>query len=188
MTKKVDDDNNLVRLYWRSRALHFSSFFYGLTGFLLSMVSTFKMHSRSSRRSMLSSEKQKGTIVFAIAIILSVVVGSSLLGRLNSRDKTPHIFDVEIHSGFWAAIPEYESSCQVFIVENPTEYPLRLELKTLDFRPLTSCLHTIVSWDYDGEPLLPDKAVEIKVILENVGQAGTLLVSLDLHILGFITE
>jgi len=41
-----------------------------------------------------------------------------------------------------------------------------------------------VSWDYDGTPLLPGEVADVIISLENVGLEGTIIVSLDIHIIG----
>jgi len=182
-----DDDKNYIEMYWRSRVMHLSKFFNGLTGLFLSNISTYKMNNRSLRRAP-SSEKEKETIVLAIVILLSVTMGSSTIGRLNTMRKTPNIVDMKIHSGFWEVVPEYESRSKVFKVENPTEYPLILDLKTLNFVPVTSSILSKVTWDYNGEPLLPGELVEIEITLENYSQDYYLYAYLDIHVVGFISD
>ena len=40
-----------------------------------------------------------------------------------------------------------------------------------------------VTWDYDGTPLLPGEVAYIRIDLENVGLSGTIVISLDIHII-----
>lgn len=182
MTEKNDDDKNYINLYWRSRVMHLSKFFNGLTGFLLSNISIYKMNNRAR------AGKQKESIVLAIVILFSVTMGSSMIGRLNTLQKTPNIIDIKIHSGFWGVIPEYGSRSQVLKVENPTVYPLILNLKTLNFVPATSTITTKVTWDYDGEPLLPGESLDVKITINNLYQSYCQFVSLDIHVVGFISD
>jgi len=64
------------------------------------------------------------------------------------------------------------------------EHPLTLKLKTLNWNPIMACKDVAVSWDYDGTPLLPGEIAKIKINLENVELEGTIIASLDIHIIG----
>lgn len=183
MSKRSDEDHNYFKLYWRSHASYLLIFYNDLSGFLSSNLSTYMKQSRSKY-----SEMKLKTLLLLVTIILSVATGFSLFGRLYSLGDNLILMDTNIHSGFWEVIPEYESRSREFKIENPTMYPLILELKAHNFVPTTSSTMIKVTWNYTGEPLLPNEMVPLKITLENYSQGYDLFVSLDLNVLGFVSD
>ena len=187
MTAEEDDEiESLVEYYLRSRANEFSRYFNGLTGTLLAVISTSKIDRRSRSKIQSSLKSPKLSLVLSVTLVLSLVMGLSMMGLLREEAMSPPVLDVEVHSGYWDRIPINESRSQVFTVVNPSEHPLTLELRTLNWNPIMASKDVEVSWDYDGTPLLPGETTEISINLENIGLDGTILISLDIHIIGKI--
>ena len=185
MTTEEDDEiESLVEYYLRSRANEFSRYFNGLTGTLLAVKSTTKINQRSTSKIQSSMKSPKLSLVLSVTLVLSLVMGLSMMGLLQEETMNTPILDVEVHSGNWGRIPINESTNRVFTVENPSEHPLTLELKTLNWNTITASKDVKVSWDYDGTPLLPGETTEITINLENIGMDGTTPISLDIHIIG----
>ena len=183
-TEEDDEIQSLVEYYLRSRANEFSRFFNGLTGIILAIISTSKINRRSTSKILSSLKSPKLTLVLSITLVLSLATGLSMMGLLQDKTMIPPILDIEVHSGYWDRIPIHESTSQTFTVENPSEHPLTLELKTLNWNPIMTSKDVEVTWDYDGTPLLHGETTEIKINLKNIGIDGTILVSLDIHIIG----
>ena len=185
MTTEEDDEiQSLVEYYLRSRANEFSRYFNGLTGAALAIISTSNIDRRSTSKILSSLKSPKLSLVLSITLVLSLVTGLSMMGLLQDETMIPPILDIEVHSGYWDRIPVHASTNRVFTVENPSEHSLTLELKTLNWNPIMASKDVEVSWDYDGTPLLPGETTEISINLENIGIDGTILVSLDIHIIG----
>lgn len=116
------------------------------------------------------------------AYILQFISTNKITRRSASRSlaalKNRNFSRARAHSGLWDRIPIHESTNKTYKVENPTEHPLILELKTLNWSPIMSSKDVKVTWDYDRTPLLPGEAVYIRIDLENVGPSGTIIVNL----------
>ncbi len=184
MTINGDDETqSLLEIYLRSRASDFSKFFNGLTAYILQFISTNKITRRSASKSLAALKNRNFSLVLSITLVLSLATGLSMMGFLRNREPISPLLDIQVHSGLWDRIPIHESTNKTYKVENPTEHPLTLELKTLNWSPIISSKDVKVTWDYDGTPLLPGEAVYIRIDLENVGLSGTIIVSLDIHII-----
>jgi hypothetical protein len=185
MTIEEDEEiESILETYLRSRATEFSRLFNGLTAVILETISTRRITKRSVSRSLSAFKNEYLSLILSIALALSVVTSISMIGLLKNEETIPPILEVEVHSGYWGSIQIQESTSRAFKVENPTEHPLTLELKTLNWNPIMASKDLKVSWDYPGAPLPPGEATDITINIENIGLAGTILVSLDIHVVG----
>ena len=183
-TEEDEEIQSLLEYYLRSRANEFSRFFNGLTGVLLGIISTHRINRRSLSRILPPLKSPKISLLLTITLLISLTTSLSMMGLLRNATTTPPTLDVKVHSGYWDPIPPHESTNRTFKVENPGEHPVTLELRTLNWNPIMVSKDIAVSWDYDGTPLLPGEAAHVTISLENIGLGGTIIVSLDIHIIG----
>lgn len=179
----VEEDENLMLYYMRARARGYFQFYNRLAGIIWGAL-FLRNHTLRKKHSTGANLKVNNKhLVLSIALTLSIFTGISMTGLLNDNNST-HIFETEIHSGFWGIIPLNSSMIRTFIVENPTEFPVNLELKTRSWLPSEAPIYVNIAWDYDDTLLLPGEATEISITLENLGTDGTIFVSLDIYVLG----
>lgn len=184
MTTEEDEENqSILEIYIRSQATEFSKFFNGLAAYALQIISSKKITKRNISTICFDFRNPKLSLILSIAILLTLATSLPMMGLLQNEKQNSPILDIEVHSGLWGSIPMHETTSQTFKVENPSEHPLTLELRTLNWTPIMASKDIEISWDYDGTPLLPGEATAIRIDLKNEGLSGTIIVSLDIHII-----
>ena len=184
--KDVEGDENLILYYMRTRAREYFQFYNRLAGLVWRAGFIRYQTLRDKHSTGANLKVQNKHLVLSIVLTLSILTGISMTGLLNDNNTT-QVFETEIHSGFWSVIPLHSSMTRTFIVENPTEFPVNLELKTRSWLPSEAPKYVKIAWNYDDTPLLPGEAIEISITLENLSMDGTIFVSLDIYVQGMST-
>jgi hypothetical protein len=184
--KDMEDSDNLMRYYMRTRARDYFQFYNRLAGQVYGAMSLRYQILGEKYSTGVNLKVPNKHLVLSIALALSILTGISMTGLLNDGTAT-QVFEAEIHSGFWEIIPMHSSTTRTFIVENPSEQPAYLELKVLNWFPNEAIKSVKISWDYDELPLLPGESIEININLENLSMDGAIFVSLDIYVLGIST-
>jgi hypothetical protein len=184
--KDVEEDENLMQYYMRTRAREYFQFYNRLAGILWGALFLRNQTLRDKQSMGANPKVHNKHIVLSIVLMLSILTGISMTGLLNDNNAT-HVFETEIHSGFWGVIPLNSSMIRTYIVENPTEFPVNLELKTRSWIPSEAPIYVNIAWNYDDTPLLPGEAIEISITLENLSMDGTIFVSFDIYVQGMST-
>ena len=172
MFTKDLEDKNIMRHYMKTRAQTYAQFC-----------------RRLAAQITLAEEKTKKVptkhMVLILAIALSIFTGMSVTGLLdNITSKT--VFDKEIHTGFLGVIPLHSSLNRTYIIDNPSDQPVYLKLKTKNWFPSETINCVKISWDYNELPLHPGDHVEINIKLENQSMESNIYVLVDLDVMGIL--
>jgi hypothetical protein len=187
MVKKDGEGfENLMLYYMRTRAREYSQFYNRLARIVWGalFLRNHTLRDKHSKEATLQIHNKH--IVLSIVLTLSILTGISMTGLLNDTNVT-QVFETEIHSGFWGVIPLNSSMIRTFIVENPTEFPVNLKLKTRSWIPSEAPKYVNIAWNYDDTPLLPEEAIEISITLDNLSMERIIFVSLDIYVQGMST-
>ena len=120
-------------------------------------------------------------LALSVALTMALLSGISLTGLLNHNNAI-QTFETEIHSGFWGIIPMNSSKTQNYLIENPSEKPVYLGLKAVNWFPSEAKKYVNILWDYDESPLQPGETVQVNIMLENIIMENNIFVSLDLYV------
>lgn len=184
--KDVEGDENLLLYYMRTRAREYFQFYNRLAGIVWDVL-FLRNQTLNDKHSMGANvQVHNKHMVLSTVLTLSILAGISMTGLLNDNNLT-HVFETEIHSGFWGVIPLHSTLTRAFIVENPTEFPVNLVLKTRSWLPSEASKYVKISGNYNNTPFLPGEAIEMSITLENLSTEGAIFVSLDIYVQGMAT-
>lgn len=66
----------------------------------------------------------------------------------------------------WGVLEPGENKNVIFYIRNEGNYAVTVSFSTENWSPSNASLHINLSWDYDGQSINPDEAIEVTFTLE----------------------